>query len=59
MNCVINFLSEKGSTVKNLNSLRNDISAYHVQIKGNYVGRYPKVCALLAGIFDPQPPQLK
>ena len=33
------------------------LSAHHVQIDGKSVGKHPKVCALLAGIFNQRPPQ--
>ena len=40
-----------------MNSLRSAISAYHVHIDCKSVGKYPKVCALLAGIFNQRPSQ--
>ena len=60
MNFIINFLSEKfdkGLQYRTLNCLRSAISAYHVHIDGKSVGKHPKVCALLAGIFNQRPPQ--
>ena len=33
------------------------LSAHHVQIDGKSVGKHPKVCALLAGIFNQRSPQ--
>ena len=59
-NYIINFLSEnfdKGLQYRTLNCLRSAISAYHVHIDGKSVGKHPKVCALLAGIFNQRPPQ--
>ena len=57
---MINFLSEKfdkGSQYRTSNYLRLAISVYHVHIDGKSVGKHPKVCALLAGIFNQIPPQ--
>ena len=59
-NYIINFLSEKfdeGLQDRTLNFLRSAISACHVHIDGKSVGKHPKVCALLAGIFNQRPPQ--
>ena len=59
VNFIINFLSEKidkGLQYKSLNCLRSVISAHHVHIDGKSVGKHPKVCALLAGIFNQRPP---
>ena len=60
MNYIINFLSEKfdkGLQYRTLNCLRSAISAHHVHIDGKSVGKHPKVCALLADIFNQRPPQ--
>ena len=60
VNYIIDFLSEKFDNVlqyKILNCLISAISAYHVHIDGKSVGKHPKVCALLAGIFNQRPPQ--
>ena len=40
-----------------MNCLRSAISACHVHIDGNSVEKYPKVYALLTGIFNQRPPQ--
>ena len=40
-----------------MNCLRSAISASHVHIDGKSVGKHPKFCALLAGIFNQIPPQ--
>ena len=60
MSFIINFLSEKfdkGLQYRTLSCLRSVISAYYVHIDGKSVGKHPKVCALLAGIFNQRPPQ--
>ena len=57
---IIDFFSEKfdkGLQYRTLNCLRSAISAYHVHIDGKSVGKHPKVCALLTGIFNQRPPQ--
>ena len=43
---------DKGLQYRILNCLRSAISAYHVHIDGKSMGKHPKVCALLAGIFN-------
>ena len=35
-----------------MNSLRSAISSYHVHIDGKSMGKHPKACALLEGIFN-------
>ena len=60
MNYIISFLSEKfdkGLQYRTLNCLRSAISANHVHIDGKSVEKHPKVCDLLAGIFNQRPPQ--
>ena len=60
MNYIINFLSEKFGKwlqYRTLNCSRSSISAYHVDIDGKSVGKHPKICALIAGIFNQQPLQ--
>ena len=55
MNYIINFLSEKFGKwlqYRTLNCSRSAISAYHVDIDGKSVGKHPKICALIAGIFN-------
>ena len=62
MNYIINFLSEtfdKGLQYRTLNCLRSTISAYFVHINVKSVGKHPKVCALLTGIFNQRPAQLR
>ena len=59
MNYIIIFLSEKfdkGLQDRTLSCLRSAISVYHVHIDGKSVGKHPKVCAFLAGIFNQRPP---
>ena len=60
VNHIIKIMSEKfdkGLQYRILNCLRSAISAYHVHIDGKSMGKHPKVCALLAGIFNQRLPQ--
>ena len=60
MTYIISFLSEKfdqGLQYRTLNCLRSDISAYHVHIDGKSVEKHPKVCDLLAVMFNQRSPQ--
>ena len=60
VNYLITFLSEKydkGLQYRTLNLLRSAILAYHVNIDGKSVGKHPKVCVLMAGMFNQRPPQ--
>ena len=42
-----------------INSHRSAISAYHSYVDGKPVGQHPRVCALLTGVFNQRPPQLR
>ena len=62
--CPINFildylaeLSDKGYAYRTINSHRSAISAYHGEIDGRPVGQHSKVCALVKGVFNQNPPQ--
>ena len=60
VNYIINFLNDKfdkGLQYKTLSSLRSAVSVYHVHIDNKSVEKYLNVCALLACIFNPRPPQ--
>ena len=60
LNKILDFLADlfdKGYQYRTINSHRSAISAYHAHIEGKPVGQNPKVCALLAGIFNQRPPQ--
>ena len=55
MNYIINFLPEKcdkGLHHRTLNFLRSSVLAYHFHIDSKSEEEHPKVCALLAGIFN-------
>ena len=57
---ILNYLStlfEKGLQYRAINSHRSAISAYHNYVDGKPVGKHPRVCALLTGVFNQRPPQ--
>ena len=56
----MNYLStlfEKCLQYEAINSHRSAISAYHNYVDGKPVGKHPRVCALLTGVFNQRPPQ--
>ena len=60
MKDILNYLAclfQEGYQYRTVNSHRSAISAYHPHIEGRSVGEHPKVCSLLAGIFNQRPPQ--
>ena len=57
---ILNYLStlfEKGLQYRTINLHRSAISAYHNYVDGKPVGKHPRVCALLTGVFNQRPPQ--
>ena len=50
---------KQGLQYRTINNHRSAISALHKQIQGKPVGEHPRVCALLAGIFNNRPSQPK
>ena len=57
---ILNYLPtlfENGLQYRTINSHRSAISGYHNYIDGKPVGKHPRVCALLAGVFNQRPPQ--
>ena len=52
-------LCKQGLQYKTINNHRSAISTSHEQIQGKPVGEHPRICALLAGIFNSRPPQPK
>ena len=56
----MNYLStlfDEGLQYRTVNAHWSAISAYHNFINGKPIGKHPKVCALLTGIFNKRPPQ--
>lgn len=52
-------LFESGLKYRTINLHRSAISAYHVSVDGYAIGRHPKVCSLLKGVFNCRTPQPK
>ena len=62
INEILDYLTDlykQGLQYRTINNRRSAISAFHEQIQGKPVGEHPRVCALLAGIFNSRPPQPK
>ena len=56
----MNYLStlfDEGLQYRTVNAHRSAISAYHNFINGEPIGKHPKICALLTGIFNERPRQ--
>ena len=56
----MNYLStllDEGLQHWTVNTHRSAISAYHNFNNGEPIGKHPKICALLIGIFNARPPQ--
>ena len=59
LNSVLDFLAElfhSGLEWSTSPSYRSSISAFHDPIEGFSVGKHPRVCSLLKGIFNERPP---
>ena len=59
---IVNYLSilfDEGLLYRTVNVHRSAISAYHNFINGEPIGKHPKICPLLAGIFNERPPQAR
>ena len=48
-----------GLEYSTINTHRSSISAFHDPIEGFSVGKHPKVCNLMAGVFNKRPPKPK
>ena len=62
LNLVLDYLAnlfEKSYEYSTINCHRSAISAYHKKIDNYDVGKHPKVCALLSGVFNERPPKPK
>ena len=62
LNAVLDYLAslyKSGLQYRTINSHRSAISAYHAIIEGYAVGKHPRVCALLKGVFNCRTPQPK
>ena len=62
INEILDYLTDlykQGLQYRTINNHRSAISAFHEHIQGRPVGEHPRVCALLAGIFNRRHPQPK
>ena len=62
VNEILDYLTDlykQGLQYRTINNHRSAISAFHQQIQEKPVVENPRVCALLAGIFNSRPPQPK
>ena len=62
INEILDYLTDlykQGLQYRTINNHRSAISAFHEQIQGKRVGEHPRMCALLAEIFNSRPPQPK
>ena len=60
LNHLLDFLASlfnSGFAYRTINNYRSAISAYHEYIDGKPIGKHPKVCTLVAGVFNQRPPQ--
>ena len=59
---ILNYLSilfDEGLLYRTVNAHRSAISAYHNFINGEPIGKHPKICPLLTGIFNERQPQAR
>ena len=62
MNSVLDYLAklfDLGLQYRTINVHRSAISAYHVPMEGVRVGKHPRVCDLLKGVFNSRNPKPK
>ena len=60
MPVVLDFLAqlfEKKSEYSTINTYRSALSAYHDKVDNQPVGKHPKVCNLMTGVFNRNPPK--
>ena len=60
INQILEFLSQhfqNGLQYRTINNYRSAISAFHDHIQGKSVGEHPRICSLVAGVFNSRPPQ--
>ena len=50
-------LFQNGLQYRTINNYRSAISAFHDHIQGKPVGEHPRICSLVAGVFNSRPPQ--
>ena len=60
INQILEFLSQlfqNGLQYKTINNYRSAISTFHDHIQGKPVGEHPRICSLVAGVFNSIHPQ--
>ena len=60
LNFVLDFLAqlfEKKFEYSTINTYRSTLSAYHDKVDDQTVGKHPKVCNLVTGVFSRNPPK--
>ena len=60
INQILEFLSQlfqNGLQYRTINNYRSAISAFHDHIQGKPVGEHPRICSLVAGVFNSITPQ--
>ena len=60
INQILEFLSQlfqNGLQYRTINNYRSARSAFHDHIQGKPVGEHPRICSLVAGVFNSRPPQ--
>ena len=60
LNFVLDFLAqlfEKKFEYSTINRCRSALSAYHDKVDNQPVGKHPKVCTLMPGVFNSNPPK--
>ena len=55
----LGFLYEKEYEYSSIKFHRSAISAYHVHIDNNPIGKHPRWCTVMTGIFNNRPPKLR
>ena len=53
----LNFSFNYGNKYRILNLRRSPISAFHEYVDGLVVGKYPRICSLVSGVFNLKPPK--
>ena len=60
LNQILEFFSQlfqNGLQYRTINNYRSAISAFHDHIQGKPVGEHPRICSLVAVVFNSRPPQ--
>ena len=60
INQILEFLSQlfqNGLHYRTINNYRSAMPAFHDHIRGKPVGERPRICSLVAGVFNSKPPQ--